>query len=190
VAGRLRRESPVQGSGTINGSGSFGFLLTAIDGQLTGGGGTDKLRMKIWNKNAGNAIVYDNQMSAGDNSNPTTVLGGGSIVIRTSVSAAGEFQTAGVSEAPYQLSQNAPNPFNPSTMIAFEIPSETRVFLAVYDIRGRLVRVLLDEVSRAGRREVRWDGRDSAGRLVSSGVYHCKFMAGGTVLSRRMVLMK
>ena len=69
-----------KGSGTINGNGDYGFLLTAIDGELTGGGGADKFRIKIWEKNTG-GIIYDNQMNSPDNSNPTTVLGGGSIVI-------------------------------------------------------------------------------------------------------------
>jgi hypothetical protein len=70
-----------KGLGTINGAGDYGFLLTAIDGQVSGGGGTDKLRVKIWNKANGNAIVYDNKMGAPDDDPPTTVLGGGSIVV-------------------------------------------------------------------------------------------------------------
>jgi hypothetical protein len=70
-----------KGSGTINGGGNYGFMLTAIDGQINGGGGIDKFRMKIWDKNNGDAIVYDNQLSAPDSDEPSTVLGGGSIVI-------------------------------------------------------------------------------------------------------------
>ena len=53
-----------QGSGTINGTGNYGFLLTIIDGQAPGGGGTDKFRMKIWDKLQFNTIIYDNQMGA------------------------------------------------------------------------------------------------------------------------------
>ena len=48
-----------KGTGTINGAGGYGFLLTVTDGQLTGGGGTDKFRIKIWNMATG-AVVYDN----------------------------------------------------------------------------------------------------------------------------------
>lgn len=70
-----------KGVGTINGSGNYGFMLTAIDGQVSGGGGTDKFRIKIWDKNNGDAVVYDNQMGAGIDDDPVTVLGGGSIVI-------------------------------------------------------------------------------------------------------------
>jgi len=70
-----------KGTGTINGTGNYGFMLTAIDGQINGGGGADKFRVKIWDKNNGDAIVYDNQLNAPDGSDPTTLLGGGSIVI-------------------------------------------------------------------------------------------------------------
>jgi uncharacterized repeat protein (TIGR03803 family) len=69
-----------QGSGTVNGAGNFGFKVTVIDGQASGGG-TDKIRVKIWDKNNGNVLVYDNQMGAPDSANPTTAIGGGSIVL-------------------------------------------------------------------------------------------------------------
>jgi uncharacterized repeat protein (TIGR01451 family) len=71
-----------KGSGTINGSGSYGFLLTANDGEVNGGGGTDRFRIKIWNLATG-AVVYDNQIGAADGADPTTQLGGGGIVIHS-----------------------------------------------------------------------------------------------------------
>ncbi len=67
-----------KGSGTVNGTGTYQFLLTAIDGDLPGGDGIDRFRIKIW---GAGGIVYDNQMGADDQSDPTTGLGGGSIVI-------------------------------------------------------------------------------------------------------------
>ena len=69
-----------QGEVAINGESNCGFFLTAIDGQLPGGGSQDKLRMKVWVTLTGQ-VVYDNQMGADDFADPTTVLGGGSIVI-------------------------------------------------------------------------------------------------------------
>ena len=69
-----------KGSGTINGSGDYGFLLTAIDGQVQGGGGVDKFRIKILNKGDG-GVIYDNQMGKSDTGDDATELGGGSIVI-------------------------------------------------------------------------------------------------------------
>ncbi len=69
-----------KGTGTVNGSGNYAFILTAIDGQINGGGGVDKFRIKIWDK-ANGAMIYDNQLGAADGADPSTVLGGGSIVI-------------------------------------------------------------------------------------------------------------
>jgi len=69
-----------KGSGTVNGAGDYGFMLTAIDGQVNGGGGVDKFRIKIWDKSTGE-IVYDNQMGASDTADPVTAVMGGSIVI-------------------------------------------------------------------------------------------------------------
>jgi hypothetical protein len=70
----------LKGTGTVNGGGTYGFLLTAVDGQVAGGGGMDRFRIKIWDKATG-AIVYDNQMGANDGADTTTTLGGGSITI-------------------------------------------------------------------------------------------------------------
>ncbi|MCH7582078.1 MAG: hypothetical protein IIC72_05530, partial [Acidobacteria bacterium] len=69
-----------KGSGTINGEGDFGFLLTAIDGQINGGGGTDRFRVKIFDKTT-DQVIYDNQLGDADDANATTELGGGSIVL-------------------------------------------------------------------------------------------------------------
>jgi len=69
-----------KGEGTINAVGLYGFMLTATDGQQNDGGGTDKFRIKIWNK-VDDQIVYDNQMGADDTSDLSTVLGGGSVIV-------------------------------------------------------------------------------------------------------------
>lgn len=73
-----------KGWGTINGQGDYGFLLTAIDGQVDGGGGEDRFRLKIWDETSG-TIIYDNQHGADDNAEleDHTVIGGGSIVIHS-----------------------------------------------------------------------------------------------------------
>ena len=69
-----------KGTGTINGEGEYGFMLTAIDGQINGGGGEDKFRIKIWDI-ATDIVVYDNKMGEVDESSNATELGGGSIII-------------------------------------------------------------------------------------------------------------
>lgn len=73
-----------KGSGTINGAGNYGFMLTATDSEISGGGDADAFRIKIWDRDDADAVVYDNQMGESDDSNAGTVLGGGNIVIHTS----------------------------------------------------------------------------------------------------------
>ncbi len=69
-----------KGTGTINGTGNYRFMLTAIDGNELGGGKPDTFRIRIWEVGSGD-LVYDNQLGADENADPTTVLGGGSIVV-------------------------------------------------------------------------------------------------------------
>jgi hypothetical protein len=71
-----------KGLGTVNGEGEYGFMLTAIDGQVQGGGGKDRFRIKIWDKASG-VILYDNQAATGDEAplGDATILQGGSVVI-------------------------------------------------------------------------------------------------------------
>jgi hypothetical protein len=70
-----------KGSGTINGSGDYGFLLTATDGKISNGGGVDKFRIKVWNKGTG-TIIYDNAAGPDDiDTSNMTALGGGSITV-------------------------------------------------------------------------------------------------------------
>jgi hypothetical protein len=88
------------------------------------------------------------------------------------------------------LHQNQPNPFNPSTTIAFSVPRISRVTLVVYDVRGRAVRTLLQRTLSAGRHEFDWDGKNDAGQPVSSGVYLYKLRANNRTLTRKMVLVE
>ena len=93
----------------------------------------------------------------------------------------------------FSLSQNYPNPFNPSTTIRYDIPGGSvtvPVRLLVYDIRGRLVRKLVDRDREPGRYQVHWDGRDDRGASVSSGVYLYRIEAGEFKSIRKMVLVR
>ena len=88
------------------------------------------------------------------------------------------------------LSQNAPNPFNPSTRIDFALERGGRTTLRIYDVAGRLVASLVDRDLPAGPHTVSWRGMDRSGRAVSSGVYFYELRSGQTVLKRSMVLLK
>ncbi|MBD3220335.1 hypothetical protein GF314_03755 [bacterium] len=85
-----------------------------------------------------------------------------------------------------------PNPFNPSTTLAFEVPAGpvAPVQLAIFDARGRRVATLVDEPLRAGRHAVRWHGRDHAGRPVAAGTYHGRLEHRGQVSTRTLTLVK
>jgi probable HAF family extracellular repeat protein len=76
------RKAQYKGVGRINGAGDYGFMLTSEDGNLTGGDGRDRVRIRIWDRVTGN-VVYDNQSGDADDANAATVIGGGSIVIHS-----------------------------------------------------------------------------------------------------------
>lgn len=90
----------------------------------------------------------------------------------------------------YRLLNNYPNPFNPSTKIAFEIPQQEFVSLNIYDINGQLVKTLVNENLSAGRFERIWNGGNENGIQVNSGIYIYKLNAGSFEKSARMILMK
>jgi hypothetical protein len=90
----------------------------------------------------------------------------------------------------FALTGNYPNPFNPSTHIAFTLPSAGSAKLSVYDVTGRKVRDLVSAPLSAGTHEMAWDGRDEFGATVSSGTYIACLKMGNFTASHRMMLMK
>jgi hypothetical protein len=85
----------------------------------------------------------------------------------------------------WALKQNYPNPFNPSTTIRYNIPRQSFVTLKIFDLLGREVATLVNDMKRAGTHSVKWD----ASRL-SSGVYFYTITAGTYRETKRMILMK
>lgn len=90
----------------------------------------------------------------------------------------------------YELDQNIPNPFNPSTVIGYRIPEAGPVRLAIYNLLGQEVRVLVDRHMEAGSFTATWDGKDEMGRQVSSGIYLYRIQAADFSASRRMLFLK
>ncbi len=90
----------------------------------------------------------------------------------------------------YLVDQNYPNPFNPSTTISFELPRREEVALTIYNIMGQLVRKIDIGTKPAGRYSVVWDGNNSAGLPVASGIYFYRIDAGSFTASKKMVLLK
>jgi PKD repeat protein len=89
-----------------------------------------------------------------------------------------------------RLLHNYPNPFNPSTKIEFELNHSGPVRLTVYSVSGREIAVLCDELRKAGRHSVTWDGRDKSGNQVSGGVYLYRIEAGNFRQTKKLLMMK
>jgi hypothetical protein len=83
-----------------------------------------------------------------------------------------------------------PNPCNPSTEIAFALTRPGRVHVAIFDLAGREVAVLADRTFASGRQTVAWDGRDVAGRAVSSGTYIARLETSETTAARKLMLVR
>jgi len=163
-------------------------LLVAADTNLAGD--VDQLESLI----TSSAVpLISGQCGDGD-AVPNNVYGHG----RIDALAACDHATVGVEDPAadhlpliVRLLPNAPNPFNPLTTISFELPEPTRVTLRIFDVSGRLVRVLMGGRGlAAGRHEVVWNGEDESGRQVAAGVYRCRLEAGSFSETRLMALVK
>ncbi len=92
--------------------------------------------------------------------------------------------------ASFRLLGNLPNPFNPVTKIAYDVPREVEVTIRIYDAGGRLVRTIANGPVGPGRHEVLWNGRNETGEPVGSGVYFCAMEADEFHDSHKMVLLR
>jgi hypothetical protein len=99
-------------------------------------------------------------------------------------------QPAAARPVSYVLHPSTPNPFNPATQISYELPSDSRVKLSIYDVQGREIRVLADGFRTAGSHRVSWDGTDRNGQALASGVYFYRLDAGEFTETHRMTLLK
>jgi flagellar hook assembly protein FlgD len=86
---------------------------------------------------------------------------------------------------------NYPNPFNPTTNISFEISEKCKITLSIYNIKGQLVRKLVDnETFKKGSHSVMWDGKNNNGKEVSSNVYLYRLRVGDKSISKKMLLVR
>ena len=90
----------------------------------------------------------------------------------------------------FLLHPNAPNPFSPRTEIRFDLPRSGPIRLEVFDVAGRRVRDLVNEVRAAGNHRILWDGLNDNGRPVASGIYLYRLISGNVSQTRQMVLMR
>jgi hypothetical protein len=90
----------------------------------------------------------------------------------------------------FQLLPNAPNPFNPATVLAFRLETEAPARLTIHDLRGALVRTLAQGRHPAGEHRQVWDGADQNGVQVASGVYLAVLESAGQVRTRKLLMVK
>jgi subtilisin family serine protease len=90
----------------------------------------------------------------------------------------------------FELFQNYPNPFNPSTTIEYLSPQTSQVEISIYNVAGQKIRTLIDESIGAGNYKLLWDGKNSRGIAVTSGVYYYQLRTVGRVITRKMILLR
>ena len=93
----------------------------------------------------------------------------------------------------FVLESNYPNPFNPETQIGFYVPpsaQKQRVVIKVYDMLGRVIRILLDRELSPGRHVVQWDGKNASGQDLPSGTYLYRLESGAVVIAKKMTLLR
>jgi len=88
------------------------------------------------------------------------------------------------------VDSNYPNPFNPSTTIKFSIPTDGNVKLTIYNIKGQVVKELINKEMSAGQHNIVWNGTDSSYCQVSSGLYYARIEQGSTIKHHKMMLLK
>jgi flagellar hook assembly protein FlgD len=86
--------------------------------------------------------------------------------------------------------QNFPNPFNPSTTLTFDLAQAGHVTIQIYSVSGRLIRTLVNERRDAGRHGVEWNGKDTNGSNVPSGIYFYRMRASGYEATKKMILVR
>ncbi len=98
--------------------------------------------------------------------------------------------SSGSSAEGFELGDNHPNPFNPTTVIPFALPEAGHAVLQVFDVNGRLIRTLIDDFLPAGSGQAVFDAVDDKGEAVPSGIYYYRLLSGKHQKTKRLLLLK
>ena len=90
----------------------------------------------------------------------------------------------------YKLYQNFPNPFNPNTTIHYDLPKNSLVSITVYDMMGRVVKNLVNDMQTAGFKSIQWDGTNNRNQSISAGIYIYTLYYGNNIETKKMILLK
>ena len=176
-----------KGEGTINGEGEYGFMISAIDGDLKPNGGEDMFRIKIWELGTKD-VIYDNQMGDDEDADPTTTIGGGSIVIHSGTDKKSELISP--EEGSLSAIEIYPNPFTNTAYIEVLHTESIELMIDVYDMGGRCVRKLFSDEQLAGSHRIVWDGSDDLSRPLPSGTYFCHLRCRSGEDKLRLVIIR
>jgi hypothetical protein len=97
---------------------------------------------------------------------------------------------AGAHFSAVRLEQNYPNPFRRVTTVGYQLPTSSHVTLEIYDVTGKLVRILINGTKQAGHHTITWDGRNDAGEMSPSRVYFQRLTAGPHTSQRKMLMLR
>jgi hypothetical protein len=177
-----------KGEGTINGTGAYGFMISAIDGDLFVNGGDDRLRMKIWDLVNEELVVYDNQTGDEEDADPVSGIGGGSIVIHTGNKNKSEvLPTDGAGDGLLSL-EIYPNPFSNTAYIELKHDKSTVLLINVYDLTGKLLDNLYDGWI---EENVDYSFEFNPDKDLNSGTYIIRFVLDNDkVITKQLILQK
>ncbi|MBT6005296.1 MAG: T9SS type A sorting domain-containing protein, partial [Prolixibacteraceae bacterium] len=129
---------------TINHSGNYGFMVSAVDAELTPGSLIDKFRIKIWDKDDGDNVIYDNNIFADETAEAATEIGGGSIVIHSVKNKSAQILQDNLVDKENIGLQVYPNPFNNKVFFEFNSQETTHARIDLFDATGRLVKTVFN----------------------------------------------
>ena len=131
-------------------------------------------------------LLFESVATGDDGANPVTSVAEGFGQFTVSLSSSADVVLPGK----FALHPNYPNPFNPATLITYDLPAESDIQLVIYDLMGRKVKTLINDVESAGRKTAVWYATDDFGNPVSAGVYLYRLHGGDKTFTRKMILMK
>ena len=152
---------------------SFGWTEYSLDVQVPAGVGVTALETRLHVYSTFVGTVYFDDLTVQKVGTTTSVSSDNSNIPKV-----------------FDLSNNYPNPFNPSTKIQFAVPHEQNISLVIYNILGQRIRTLVQGVHTAGQYTVIWDGKDETGHTVESGVYIYRLETGSIALVKKMLMLK
>jgi uncharacterized protein (TIGR02145 family) len=178
-----------KGAGTINQSGDYGFILSALDGNLRNPLSADRFRITIWDKQNNDLLVYDNEMATNEYADPTVQIAGGSIVIHNpttkSAPSHGKFNELDMKDVYFEV---FPNPFNNTTFINLRFSTNENIALMLFDINGKLIKDLYKGDIEAG---INYTIDYTPDNGFENGIYLLKMITGeNQVYFKRIVFNK